>query len=148
MNHTTEAERLFLEGYNCAQAVFAAFRDMTGMELDAALRLASPFGGGMGKLRQTCGAVTGAFMVIGVLWGYDTTGIPEKTALYTRVQQIAQQFEEQYRTINCTELLKGLKIDTLPVPEARTPEYYAKRPCLRFVHTAAALLDQMIAEDL
>ena len=71
MEHAKEAERLFMEGYNCAQAVFCAFRDQTGLGLEAAARLASSFGGGIGRLREVCGAVSGALLALGMLRGYD-----------------------------------------------------------------------------
>ena len=146
MDHRKIAGDLFLQGYNCAQSVFAAFSDVTGYDREAALRLSSSFGGGMGRMREVCGAMTGAFMVAGVLWGYDTLDNKDKAAHYARIQSIACSFREKHNTILCRELLAGIKTDTSPLPTVRDAAYYTKRPCLRFVEDAAQLLDAMITE--
>ena len=147
MDHAKEAERLFLEGYNCAQAVFCAFRDVTGMELDAAARLSSSFGGGMGRLREVCGAVSGALLVLGMLRGYDDPKDPDqKKAHYALVQEFARRFQEKNGTIVCRELLKNVPVTPGGVPEERTPDFYARRPCPRLVDDAAAILDEILAE--
>ena len=96
MDHAEEAKRLFLEGYNCAQAVFCAFCDLTGLDVDAAARMASSFGGGMGRLREVCGAVSGALLALGMLRGYDDPHDPgAKAAHYRRVQEFARRFREK-----------------------------------------------------
>ncbi|MBR5783098.1 MAG: C_GCAxxG_C_C family protein [Clostridia bacterium] len=147
MDHKMRARELFCSGYNCAQAVFTAFADVTGMEEKEALRLSSSFGGGMGRLRETCGAVTGMFMVAGALWGYDDVSDPSViTDHYARIQDMAAKFKEKYNTICCRQLLEGLETTTGPVPTPRDAEFYKKRPCLIFVEYAAEILDQMIAE--
>ena len=147
MEHAKEAERLFLEGYNCAQAVFCAFCDLTGMDIDAAARLSSSFGGGMGRLREVCGTVSGALLALGVLRGYDDPKNPEaKKAHYALVQEYARRFREKNETIVCRELLKNVPVTPGGIPEERTPEFYARRPCLRLVCDAAAILDEMLAE--
>ncbi len=147
MEHAAEAKRLFLEGYNCAQAVFCAFRDLTGMELDAAARLSSSFGGGMGRLREVCGTVSGALLALGMLRGYDDPKAPEqKEAHYALVQEYARRFREKNETIICRKLLKNVPVTPGGTPEERTPEFYARRPCLRLVCDAAAILDEMLAE--
>ena len=74
MDHGMKAAELFLGGYNCAQSVVVAFCDVTGLEVDFAAKLASSFGGGMGRMREVCGAVSGMLMVLGLLYGYDTPG--------------------------------------------------------------------------
>lgn len=148
MKHDELAAELFCSGCNCAQAVFAAFCDVTGLEKGTALRLASSFGGGMGRMRETCGAVTGMFMVLGMIYGGDEkSSQEEKGAHYARVQELAAAFREAYGTIKCSELLQGLNKDTSPMPEARTPEYYKARPCVRFVITAAKLLDDYLEKN-
>ena len=147
MDHAQEARRLFYAGYSCAQAVFCAFRGDMGLDLDTAARLASSFGGGLGRLRELCGAVAGAEMALGMLRGYsDVTDPALKAAHYRRVRDLAERFRAQNGTILCRELLKD--VQTLPggVPEPRTPEYYASRPCLRVVGEAASILEQMLAE--
>lgn len=147
MKHDEPAAELFCSGCNCAQAVFAAFCDVTGMEEETALRLASSFGAGMGRLRETCGAVTGMFMVLGMVYGGDKkSSQAEKGAHYARVQELAAAFRDVHGTIKCSELLEGLNKNTAPMPEARTEAYYKSRPCVRFVTTAARLLDAYLEE--
>ena len=147
MNHRKEAQRLFLMGYNCAQAVFCAFCDETGLTLDEAARLSSSFGGGMGRLREVCGGVSCALMALGAICGYHTPGDDEaKRAHYRLVQSYARRFKEENASIICRELLKNVPVTPGDAPEARTPEFYARRPCLRLVGDAAALLDQILSE--
>ena len=139
-----KAAELFLSGYNCAQAVAVAFCDVTGLEEKCAARAVSAFGGGMGRLREVCGAVSGMFFVLGLLYGYDTPGDDvRKKALYTEVQALAEKFREQCGSILCREILKNPPTD--PSPSPRTAEYYARRPCARMVKTAADLMDAFIA---
>jgi len=145
MDHGRYAAELFLGGYNCAQAVAVAFCDVTGLEEKFAAKMVSSFGGGMGRLREVCGAVSGMFFVLGYLYGYDTPGDDvSKKQLYTQVQQLAAGFREQCGSIVCREILKNPPTD--PTPSPRTAEYYAKRPCARMVTTAADLMDAFIAE--
>lgn len=146
MNHQQVAGDLFLEGYNCAQAVFLAFSDVTGFERETALKLSSSFGAGMGCLREVCGALSGAFMVAGVLWGYDELDDTQKKEHYALVQEIARRFTEKNNTILCRDLLKGLTDGVASTPQKRDAEYYKKRPCLRFVEDAAAILDELLEE--
>ena len=144
MEHKYLAAELFLEGYNCAQAVAVAFTDLTGMDKKEAAKLASPFGGGMGRMREVCGAVSGMFMVLGSLYGYDNSDADTaKKELYKQVQALAEKFREENGSIICREILKNPPSD--PNPSPRTAEYYAKRPCCRMVMTAARLMDEFIA---
>ena len=146
MDHGMKAAELFLQGYNCAQAVVVAFGDMTGLEEKYAARMISSFGGGMGRMREVCGAVSGMLFVAGLLYGYDTPGDDvSKKAHYTRVQYLAGQFREQVGSIVCREILKNPPSD--PNPSPRTAEYYAKRPCARMVYLAGEILDRYIAEN-
>ncbi len=146
MDHASEARRLFLEGYNCAQAAFCAFIDRTGLDLDTAARLSSSFGGGMGRLREVCGAVSGALMALGMIRGYSDPADPEaKAAHYRLVQEYVRRFREQNGTIICRELLKDVPVTPGNRPEPRTPEFYARRPCLRLIGEAAAILDEMLS---
>lgn len=146
MNHSEKAAELFLEGYNCAQAVAVAFCDVTGLDEKTTAKMVSAYGGGMGGLREVCGAVSGMLFILSNLYGYDD---PKEEAgkkqLYAQVQSLAQQFKEQHTTIICRDLLGNLAKN--PTPSPRTPEYYAKRPCVRFVMTAAQLMDEFIAEN-
>lgn len=145
--HAKIARDYFLSGYNCAQAVFCAFEDVTGLDHATALKLASSFGGGMGKLREVCGAFTGAAAVLGALYGYtDVEDQKLKTEHYALIQELAERFKADHGTIICRELLTGIKTSNSSAPEERTPEYYAGRPCAAFVVTAAEILDEIIAE--
>ena len=147
MHHEEEAKRLFMEGYNCAQAVCVAFCDVTGMDPDEAARLSAPFGGGIGRLREVCGTVSGAMLALGALRGYDDPKDPAaKRELYKQIQAYGHRFEERNGALRCKELLKNVATTPGGIPEARTPEFYAKRPCLRLVGDAAALLDELLAE--
>lgn len=142
-----KAMQLFEEGYNCAQSVFLAFEDLHGIDQKTAAALASSFGGGMGRLREVCGAVSGMFLVAGVLYGYDDPKAgEEKAEHYARIQELAAAFEKENGSIVCRELL-GLSVKKeAPVPEARTAEYYKKRPCKELVGQAAEILEQYIRE--
>ena len=145
MDHVTLAGDLFLQGYNCAQAVAVAFCDVTGLTPEFSAQMASSFGGGMGRMREVCGAVSGMFMVLGALYGYDNSDAEStKKELYKQVQALAEQFRAENGSIICREILKNPPSD--PNPSPRTAEYYAKRPCARMVMTAAKLMDEFIAE--
>ena len=142
--HETLACKYFTDGYNCAQSVFAAFAEEMGMDEKTALRMSSAFGGGMGRLREVCGAVSGMFMVLGTLYGYDEAkNDAAKKELYTRVQSMAAQFREEYGSIICRELL-GTDGAEKPTPTPRNPEFYKKRPCLAFVISAARIVSEFI----
>ena len=145
MDHGIKAAELFLQGYNCAQSVAVAFCDVTGLEEKEAARMASAFGGGMGRMREVCGAVSGMLMVLSLLYGYDTPGdAAAKKVLYTQVQELAGKFREENGSIVCREILKNPPSDPNPTP--RTAEFYRKRPCAKMVLTAGRLMDQFIAE--
>ena len=146
MTHSEKAAQLFLQGYNCAQAVAVAFCDVTELTPEFAAKISSGFGGGMGRLREVCGAVSGMFMVLSHLYGYDDPNAgPEKKLLYARVQALAAKFRDINGSIICRELLDNPPTD--PNPSPRTAQYYAQRPCVRMVMTAADLLDEFIAEN-
>ena len=144
MDHSILAGDLFLGGYNCSQSVAVAFCDVTGLDKDFAARMASSFGGGMGRQREVCGAVSGMLMVLGLLYGYDTPGDDvSKKHQYQDIQALCNSFREEVGSIVCREILKNPPSD--PTPSPRTAEYYAKRPCARMVMTAARLMDEYIA---
>ena len=148
MDHSEEAKRLFREGYNCSQAVFCAFCDETGMDIDQAAMLSSSFGGGIGRLREVCGAVSGALLALGMLIGYSDPNEPEeKIRHYRQVQAFSRLFSEKNGSIVCRDLLKDIDVAPGLVPEPRTPEFYLKRPCLRLIGDAAAILDEMLSDD-
>lgn len=141
------ARACFLEGYNCAQSVVLAFQKELEIDPAAAARLASSFGGGMGRLREVCGAVSGMFLAAGLLYGYcDPKDTAAKKAQYERVQKLAAEFSRRNGSIVCRELLGLDHHADSPEPAARTREYYRKRPCADLVADAADILAQMIQE--
>lgn len=146
MTHPEKAKHLFEEGYNCAQAVVGAFEEEIGLSHEAAMRLASSFGGGIGGMRSVCGTVSGMMMVAGLLYGYDAPDDRAgKIAHYARVRELADAFRAEHGSIICAELL-GLGEKPKPRdPEERTPAYYKKRPCGDMTADAAQILDDYIA---
>lgn len=146
MKHGEKAAELFLEGYNCAQAVMVAFSDVTGLEPEFSAKMISSFGGGMGRLREVCGAVSGMLAVAGILYGYDSpTDDEKKKAHYELVQRLAEAFRQEAGSIICREILKNPPSNPTPTP--RTAEFYAQRPCARLVYLAATILDEYIAAN-
>ena len=134
--HTEKAKELFLRGYNCSQSVFAAFCDVTGLPEETALKLASSFGGGMARMREVCGTVTGATLVLGLKYG------PDKAAVYPHVQDLCARFKAECGSLVCRDLLAGTDATQGGTPEARTAAYYKKRPCAELVRLAARLVEQ------
>ena len=136
------AVRYFKEGYNCAQSVIGPFHKNINMDFEDAMKLASSFGGGMGRLREVCGAMTASFMVIGIISGYTSPGDDiAKTEHYRLVQDFASKFKSKFGTIICRELLGLPEGADEHVPEARTKSYYDKRPCDKFIEFAAGVLE-------
>lgn len=143
-----KAKKLFLDGYNCSQSVFLAFEDKYDIDHSTAMRLSSSFGGGMGRLREVCGAVSGMFMVAGILYGYDTPGDFEaKSQHYARIQELAEEYSGRNGSIVCREILGLGKGKDDPVPSRRTQEYYKKRPCPDLVAMAAAIMEEYINQN-
>lgn len=143
-----QAKEYFYEGYNCSQSLVLAFKDLINLDEETLVKLASSFGGGMGRLREVCGAVSGMFMVIGILYGYsDPQNGGSKAEHYGRVQELANRFEAKYGSIVCRELLGLTQKHDAPTPEARTKDYYAKRPCPEIIGAAAEILDEYISEQ-
>lgn len=144
MGKREEAEALFLDGANCAQAVLCAFEKEVGLEHKTAMMLASSFGGGMGRMREVCGAVSGMFMVAGLLYGYDENSPKEaKAEHYELIRRLADQFRTKTGSILCRELLDKKAI-VGGLPEERTPEYYKSRPCAYLVGLAAEITENLI----
>lgn len=143
MEHGMKAAELFLQGYNCAQSVLLAFEDVTGLDRSTALRLSSSFGGGLARMREVCGAVSGMAMVAGLLYGYeDVEDLSLKREHYARIQELAASFRERTGSIICREILGNPPSD--PNPSPRTAEYYNIRPCARMVMIAGDVLDAYI----
>lgn len=183
-----KAARLFKEGYNCSQAVFAAYADKYGIDEEMALKLSASFGGGMGRMREVCGAVSGMFMIAGLETGAtDGKDVAGKKANYDMVQKMAEVYRKENGSIICKELLglvpmptrqeeearemqSGGSLEAAEVtdrkatsgsdtkkngeiqfndtqPEARTPEYYKKRPCAELVQMACDIIENVLYED-
>ena len=142
-DHSIRAGELFLAGYNCSQSIVVAFCDLTGLSEEFSAKLSSSFGGGMGRMREVCGAVSGMLTVAGLLYGYGAPDDAAKKAHYTLVQALAGQFRDEHGSIICREILKNPPSDPTPTP--RTAEFYKTRPCARMVMTAARILDEYIA---
>lgn len=143
------AKEKFIQGYNCAQAVILAFCNDFGLDENTALIMSAPFGGGMGRMREVCGTVSGMNMVLGLAKGYSNPADKAaKAQLYKDVQLLAGEFKEENGSIICRELL-GLRINGKdnPVPSDRTKEYYKKRPCSELCKYAADLLDSFLTEN-
>ena len=145
MDHSYKAGELFLSGKNCAQAVVLAFGDVTGLDEKTAARFSSSFGGGIGRMREVCGAVSGMTFVYGCLYGYEAPNPEAQMKVYETEQALAAQFKEKAGSIVCREILKNPPSN--PVPSPRTEEYYASRPCVRMVYTAANILESYIAQN-
>lgn len=145
MNHSEYAAQLFVNGYNCAQSVAMAFSDVTGLDEKTTAKMISSFGGGMGRLREVCGAVSGMLFVAGILYGYDAPDQTAQMAHYARVQELAGKFRETAGSIVCREILNNPPSDPKPTP--RTEEFYKQRPCVRMVVLAAQILDEYIAQN-
>ena len=145
INHSEKARRLFTEGYNCAQAVLCAFEDVTELDRETAAKLSSSFGGGLGRMREVCGAVSGAAMVLGLVHGYsDPENYEAKKAHYQLIRDFAQRFREKNGSIICKELLSGTDATVGGDPEKRSETYYKKRPCPELVAQAAEILEEML----
>ena len=149
MSRAEKAKAYFLEGYACSQAVALAFADVCGIEEDAVKKIMLPFGGGMGRLRMTCGAVSGMAAVVGMVFA-DAENSPEnKKRVYAIVQELCGKFKAECGSLICAELLASMKI---PVEvggsaEERTPKYYQKRACGDMVALAAQILEKYLVQE-
>lgn len=145
MNKGEAAEKLFNDGYNCSQAVFGAFCEELGIDKETGFMLSSSFGGGMGRLREVCGAVSGMFMVAGLAAGYsDPQDDEAKKRHYELIQKMAKIFTDKNGSIICRELLDMPNPKNDPTPTKRTNEFYQKRPCGKFVREAASIAQEIL----
>lgn len=143
--YSTKAGENFRAGYNCAQSVFLTFAPEFGIDDEMALKMSSSFGGGMGRLREVCGAVSAMFMVAGLKYGYtEPNNDQTKAKHYELIQKLAQEFKEKYGTIVCRNLLGLPNGADSPIPSKRTKEYYKERPCEEFVKFAAEIIEKEI----
>lgn len=146
------ARRYFLSGYNCAQAVVMTFDDVMQHSPETLAQLSAPFGGGMGRMREVCGTVSGMTMVAGAIRpAVNPQNLEERKANYALVQEFAQRFRQENGDIVCRRLL-GLEPREeqreTPMPSERTAEYYRKRPCVEYVASATRIVaEYLIAND-
>lgn len=149
MTEKERAGQLFLEGYNCAQSVFTAFCHRFDLDETTAKKISAGLGGGVGRMREVCGAVSGAAMVIGSLCAAtEGSDSKNKQRNYELVQLFAEKFKQRNQSVICRELLSlGEQIKLSPQPESRTAKYYKSRPCLKLVEDAAEILSEIISEN-
>ena len=140
-----QAREYFTSGYNCAQSVFLAYQDITGIDEVLAATISAPFGGGMGRLREVCGAVSGMTMVAGFIAPNSQPNDNEnKKNCYATVQALAEEFRAENGSIVCRELLGIAQQKDDPTPSPRTGEYYKRRPCAEYVAIAARIVGEKI----
>ncbi len=150
MNEVEKARKLFLEGYNCAQSVFTAFCHRFEMDEETAKRVSAGLGGGVGRMREVCGAVSGAAMVLGsITSAVDGADEQSKTRNYELVREFADAFKQRNGgTVICRELLElKIPMEETAKPDSRTAEYYQDRPCLKIVEDTADILIKMIEKS-
>ena len=136
-----KAKELFKAGYNCSQSVLGVFCEELGLDFETAMKIALPFGGGMGRMREVCGTVSGMFMASGLAFANAENNKAEQ---YKIVQELAQNFKDKNGSIICRELLEGIESSTSPIPSARTDSYYKKRPCVDLVGDAVEIFENYL----
>ncbi|MBR1424743.1 C_GCAxxG_C_C family protein [bacterium] len=137
-----KAKELFKQGYNCSQAVLGVFCEELGLNFETAIKISSSFGGGMGRMREVCGTVSGMFMAAGLAF----SNSDNKAEQYKIVQELAKRFKDKNGSIICRELLNGIENSNSPIPAPRTNEYYKKRPCVELVGDAVEILEKFMQE--
>ncbi|HOO80005.1 MAG TPA: C-GCAxxG-C-C family protein [Lachnospiraceae bacterium] len=143
-----DAVQMFEEGYNCCQSVFTTYADLFGVPRELALKISSPMGAGIGRMREVCGTVCAMSMLAGLKMGNtDPLNQQGKTAIYEKVQEMANCFKESQGTIICRERLKGIALEKGVAPELRTAQYYQRRPCSKIVANAAAIVEEMLLNE-
>ena len=148
MSRAEKAKQYFLNGYACSQSVALAFSDLVDIDESTLKKLTLPLGGGLGRLRLTCGAVNGIGIIIGLLFGKDECDEDNKIYVYNIIQEVVGNFIKEKETTDCKKLLENakLEVEVKGVPEKRTEEYYKKRPCGKVVYQAAKILEDYLIE--
>ena len=148
MSKRDKAMELFKSGYNCSQSVLGVFCEELGLDFKTAMKISSSFGGGMGRMREVCGTVSGMFMAAGLMFGPSDNSDPKaKGELYKRIQELAKRFKEENGSIICRELLEGIESSNSPIPSDRTENYYKKRPCVELVGCAVDIFENYLEEE-
>lgn len=145
-----QAVENFETGFNCAQSVFLAYSDVFELDLDMAKKMSVSFGGGMGRMREVCGTVSAMAMLAGFKYPViDPSDQEARTRNYAMVQKMGDLFKENHETIICRQLLPAAEAaSTTPAPSVRTQQFYAKRPCSRYVADAARIAGRMLKGEL
>jgi C_GCAxxG_C_C family probable redox protein len=148
MDRALLAKEYFNEGYTCSQSIVLAFQDLMGIEKEKLIKMVLPLGGGLGRLRLTCGAVNSMAMVVGMVFSNSESNSENKDITYAIVQELAKRFKKENETLNCELLLKKaeLEVEIGGKAEERTNEYYKKRPCGKIVYSAAKILEEYLIE--
>ena len=140
-----KAKELFKSGYNCSQSVLGVFAEELGMNVETAMKISSSFGGGMGRMREVCGTVSGMFA--GLAFATASDSATEKGEHYKRIQELAKRFKEKNGSIICRELLQGVETSNSPTPSERNETYYKKRPCIELVGDSVEIFEQYLLEQ-
>lgn len=146
-NKSDKAKELFKSGYNCSQAVLGVFCEELGLDFETAMKISSSFGGGMGRMREVCGTVSGMFMAAGLAFASASDSPVEKGEHYKRIQELAKRFKDKNGSIICRELLQGIESSSEPKPSPRTENYYKKRPCVELVGDSVEIFEQYLKES-
>ena len=145
MTRKEQAIEYFKQGYNCTQAVVLTFKDVLTIDAEELCKIASPFGGGISRMRETCGAVTGMVLVLGNLVGYSTPETGEKKhELYKKTQEILKIFENRFGSLTCGKLLNLTQKHDDPKPSPRDHSFYLNRPCTELIGAAAEILEDSL----
>ncbi|MBD5460258.1 MAG: C_GCAxxG_C_C family protein [Lachnospiraceae bacterium] len=144
-SRVADAVAMFESGYNCAQSVFVTYADLFGMDRETALKISCPMGGGMGRMREMCGAISSMSMLGGLKTGNtDPENQEAKTANYELTRRMADRFKAENGSMICRELLGLSGREESAAPSLRTAEYYASRPCSRLVASAARIIEETL----
>ncbi len=147
MSRAERAKEYFLQGYNCSQAVSLAFADLVSVDKETLSKISLPFGGGFGRMRLTCGAVSGMGTIVGLLFSQSELSAENKKEVYAIIQELCAKFKAEYGSLLCGELLSGkVPVEVGGEAEMRTHEYYKKRPCAEMVAFAAGLVEEFLRE--
>lgn len=147
-SRTERAVEAFLGGCNCAQAVFSTYADLFGIDRQTAMNLTNSMGGGISRLREVCGTVSAIALLTGLAEGeVDPGDLKAREKVYQRTRDLLAEFEQENGSLICRELLGILGRDRSARPSERTPEYYRKRPCARFVACAARIIEENLTEQ-
>ena len=148
MSRAERAKELFQQGYACSQAVVLAFADIVGVDEAALSKITLPFGGGLGRLRLTCGAVSGMAAVAGLVFAKSENTPENKKTTYEIVRELCEKFQAENGSLICADLLSGANLQVTVGGEAeqRTESYYKKRPCAELVYSAADILEKYLID--